>query len=508
MVLFCLLSGCSSIVDSRSQKRPFVEPYYSGQPPQAAALISAKAADRKNTGDELMWRLDEGTILFDAGEYRKSIAAFDRAEELIKSYDQRALLSVRDIGAEAGSAVTNPAALPYRGFYYDRIFLNIYKAMAYMALHDKDGTLVEIRRMRETQKSVETKFKAEISRAQKEIDAASAENRNRLQRAGVASGDITFGSLMQNAPVKEAYDNSLNNANKLYGSLVNPFGLYLSAIGCMMERNYSEAMVDYRKLYQIAPGNPLIARDYVTCAKLAGDKIPTELAGVGPYNHLMNRGVVYVIFANGRGPALREVKFQIILPYVGYTGFAFPAYEQFKPAISRLDIATGPYLGGSPYSTVTVADVDAIAAREYHDRMPVMVTRIAVSTLTKELLSQGAVQAARGGHKHQNRNDNQMMEFLAYIITGLFKYTFNTADTRCWETLPANIQVAHLPVPPGGILKVIPVFSGNILDAALHTAVNPVGSFEVKIPNTSGITVLYVRSSADRVLTYKVFELN
>ncbi|MHB9139637.1 MAG: hypothetical protein ACYC4Q_09555, partial [Victivallaceae bacterium] len=264
-------------------------------------------------------------------------------------------------------------------------------------------------------------------------------------------------------------------------------------------------------------GNPLIARDYVTCAKLAGDKIPAGLAAA-PYSHSMNSGVVYVIFANGRGPALKEVKFQIILPYVGYTGFAFPAYEQFKPAIARLDIATGPYLGPSHYSTVTVADVDAIAAQEYHDRMPVMVTRIAVSTLTKELLSRAAVQASkgggggRGGGRHRDggrsQDDNQAMTFLAYLLTGLFKYTFNTADTRCWETLPANIQVAHLPVPPGGVLKVIPVFSGNVLGAALHTAVNPVGSFDVKIQNTSGITVLYVRSSADKVLTYNVFELN
>jgi hypothetical protein len=395
--------------------------------------------------------------------------------------------------------------------------------MAYMALHDKDGTLVEIRRMRETQKTVEKKFRDEISREQKAIDSATAENRNRMQRAGTPASDITFGGLMQNKPIQDAYNSSLAASNKLYGNLVNPFGLYLSAIGCMMERNYSEAMVDYRKLYQIAPGNPLIARDYVTCAKLAGDKIPKELAGSTPYSHSMNRGVVYVIFANGRGPALREVKFQIILPYVGYTGFAFPAYEQFKPAIARLDIATGPYLGPTQYSTVTVADVDAIAAQEYHDRMAVMVTRIAISTLTKELLSRAAVQAAkngggggggrdrgghggRGGGSHQD--DNQAMTFLAYLLTGLFKYTFNTADTRCWEALPANIQVAHLPVPPGGVLKVIPVFSGNILGAALHTAVNPVGSFDVKIQNTAGITVLYVRSSADKVLTYNVFELN
>jgi hypothetical protein len=294
---------------------------------------------------------------------------------------------------------------------------------------------------------------------------------------------------MQNKPIQDAYNSSLAASNKLYGNLVNPFGLYLSAIGCMMERNYNEAMVDYRKLYQISPGNPLIARDYVTCAKLAGDKIPKELAAAAPYSHSMNRGVVYVIFANGRGPALREVKFQIILPYVGYTGFAFPAYEQFKPAIARLDIATGPYLGPTQYSTVTVADVDAIAAQEYHDRMAVMVTRIAVSA---DQGTVAAVQASKGGGGGRDRgghggrgggshqDDNQAMTFLAYLLTGLFKYTFNTADTRCWEALPANIQVAHLPVPPGGVLKVIPVFSGNILGAALHTAVNPVGSFDVK----------------------------
>ena len=61
-----------------------------------------------------------GTV-FHTGDFKGCIDNIRTAEELILDYDDRATVSVRDVGAEAGTAVTNLNTLPYRGFCRDRI---------------------------------------------------------------------------------------------------------------------------------------------------------------------------------------------------------------------------------------------------------------------------------------------------------------------------------------------------------------------------------------------------
>ncbi|MCX6983351.1 MAG: hypothetical protein NT118_01180, partial [Lentisphaerae bacterium] len=127
-------TGCSSVFTARSQKEDLMKVYASGDYEKAVLLVNKKADDRAGTGDELMWRLEQGKIKFDAGDYKGSLMAFEKCETLIKEFDDRATINAREAGAETGSAFTNQNALPYRGYNYDRILLNTYKALDYFAL--------------------------------------------------------------------------------------------------------------------------------------------------------------------------------------------------------------------------------------------------------------------------------------------------------------------------------------------------------------------------------------
>ncbi|MBN1863640.1 MAG: hypothetical protein JW808_01930, partial [Victivallales bacterium] len=96
----CLfLSGCSTIMDARGQKEPFMVKYYSGDFKGAAEMLASKSEARLDTGDELAWRLDEGSASFTAGLYDVSLKAFERCEAIIKDYDERAVVSARDGGS-------------------------------------------------------------------------------------------------------------------------------------------------------------------------------------------------------------------------------------------------------------------------------------------------------------------------------------------------------------------------------------------------------------------------
>ncbi|GAW86001.1 conserved hypothetical protein [Bathymodiolus platifrons methanotrophic gill symbiont] len=482
-----LSTGCSSIIDARKQKIPYMETYYSGGIELAATDLTEKSEDRSDTGDELMWALEAGTANYTAGRYQKSLSEFEQSERLIQDFDQRAVLNARAAGSKVGSALTNPNALPYQGMYLDRVMLNAYKAFNYFALNDSVGAQVELRRMREAQKQVVKKFADEIQASQKEIDAQVRKNQQESRSFGNENTSVPFSTIVKNSAVNEAYTTSANKANKLYGSPANPFVSYFSALGYLIENNYAEALVDFRNLYRMNPHNKLIQRDYVTAATRIGSELPMELAGIQPFDYALNNKIVFVVLFNGRAPALKQEKFQIVLPYVGYTGIAFPKYEYFPVLLPGLDVGYRFNNKEQTARTELVSDFDAIMSQEYHDKLPSMITRLVISTLTKEMASYAIVHAA-------NQSGRGEAQIAAYVLTGAYKFMFNTADTRGWETLPKEVQVTHVPIPDDGVLRVSPIGMGG-------------QSREIVLKKDTNIAIVYIRALSANKLNYKLIEL-
>jgi len=512
LIAMAIGSGCSSIIDAHSQKTELMTVYDGGNLQAAMVDVGARSESRKDSGDAVMWFLEEGAIRFDSGEYEKSIHAFDQAEQKISDYDHRASVSTRDVGAEAGSAITNLNALPYKGMFYDRILLNGYKALDYFMLGKPDDARVELRRMRDMQNNVVKLFQAQIDQEQKEIAKDQAElqkdapslnlqtqaapkdqkPKSSYDSAKSANGEkekkedppISTETIMDNEAVKAAMTEAKQKSEKTYGNLANPFATYLSAIGYLYERNTSEALVDLRNLYRMEKSNPLTNRDYVTIGRQLGEALPEELKSVQPYPYSLTSNVVYVIFANGRGPALKQTKLQIILPWVGYTGIAFPQYEYYKATYTGMRVTAD----GQAHQSVLVADMDNVASQEYVNRLPVMITRIVISYLTKEAASLVATQAAS--------SQGIGMAIVAYGATGIYKYLFNTADTRCWETIPKEYQLVHLPIPADRKITITPL-AGTMTEQSIN----------VELKKSTRFAIVYVRGGSSKILTQKVIEL-
>jgi hypothetical protein len=483
------ICGCSSIIDAHKQKMGMMEMYDSGNFTSASEYVNKKAESHSGTGDQVMWALEAGTIDFDAGNYEQSLKHLEQAEQLIKDFDRRAEISFRDAGAEAGSALTNLNALPYRGFCYDRILLNSYKALAYFALNKPSAAMVELRRMRYTQQEVYREFEQQIEQQRKEIELQQAENRKKSAEAGQQqNGEVSFDAIRRSKQVEAVIKDLEVRSENAYGAMMNPFATYMSALGFLYQGNYGEAVVDFRNLYRMNKNNPLTNRDYVSVAtRLGGERLPEELAQVKPLDYPLDRNIVFVIFANGRGPALIQEKFWLILPWVGYTGLAFPRYEYYKAFFQKLEICGGG--GSKPVDTLLLADMNKIASQEYKQRLPVMITRIVISYLTKEVASLAITQVAAAG--------DPWVQLGAYAATGVYKYLFNTADTRCWETLPGQYQLAHIPIPPDRKLSITPV-----------PQTSAAKSFEVQLKNDTRFAIVYVRAIEAGAFTYKTFEFN
>ncbi len=411
--------------------------YTSGDMEEAVKLADKKAENRAGTGDELMWRLEQAKIKFDAGDYKGSLSIFEKCEQLIKEFDDRAAINAREAGAEVGAAFTNQNALPYSGFNYDRILLNTYKALGYYALGDPNGAGVEMRRAYERQKEAEKKFADEIKKKDEE-------NQKEAAKAGQ---NVSFETVQGEHPeVKKSYDDMKAMSNKTYGALMNPFVTYMSGIRYMMDGNVAEAEVDFRNLYKMDVENKLAQQYYVTLANRMGSKVPKEISSVKPFDFSLSGNVVYVIFENGLVPALKEQKFELILP-TGYSGIAYSELEFYNPTLGGVEVKDS---SGKVYRTATISAMNSVVSQEYQEIFPGMITRLVISTLIKEGATAAAyVAASQAG----DATATTLAVIGVWITTSIYKYTFNTADTRCWQTLPCEYQVTQLPRPKDGILK-------------------------------------------------------
>ena len=100
-----LLTGCSTIVNAHRQKQDLMHNYIAGAREQALEELEFKLrpstalnSSRTDTGDEIMWRLEAGSLNLVTGHDDRSIRHFSRAEELIEDFDERALLNLREAG--------------------------------------------------------------------------------------------------------------------------------------------------------------------------------------------------------------------------------------------------------------------------------------------------------------------------------------------------------------------------------------------------------------------------
>ncbi len=471
--LAMVLCGCSTIFDSRSQKKPMMLLYASGKFDEAATLTKAKSESRKNTGDAFMWQLEEGSACFAEGKYKESLSAFREAEKTANDFEKRAVVSARDGAAEGGAVITNQNAFPYKGNYCEKILLNAYKALDYFALGDSEGARVELRRMYERQKEARDEFEDDIENAEKEA------NKNKYNSANIING------VPEMKQINQIVD---KQSNRALGDFVNPFATYLSAIGYLSGNDYGGATVDFRNLYKMAKTNKLIQRDFATCAKMSAMDVPPELSSVKPYDYSLTNDVIFVIFANGLAAAKKAITIHLVLPppVTGYFGVAFPVLEYFPKPYKGLTVTDSC---GNSVRTEVVAEMDPIISREYKKALPGMIIRIFISVAAKETANYFALKEAK------KQGDG------AYWVTvaamSAYKYAFNTADTRCWQMLPKEYQIAHLKKPKNGKLKIEAIASNGSVQTK-----------EIKVDNNKKMTILYVNSPGQGVLSVRAFEFN
>lgn len=456
--LFILLgTGCQTYKD---QNKSMTSAWNQGNVTDAVKEYTIKADKGKNSKDAIVWRLEQGTALRAAGQFKESITAFEAAEEKINKYEDSAKVKV---GREAMALMSNQAQLPYEGRAYDKILLNTYKALNYLQLGEPDKARVEFIRAQQRQDEAVEINKARIEKAEAQLQLAKEKEKQKFDTDKVKD-DPKFKTQFDGAY-------AFLDQYKAEANYKNPAAVYLHGLFFMAASTGSAdlelAKHSFDEVIGMAGENKFIQEDEELLKQIfAGQATPPT---------------TYVIFETGRAPIRDQIRIDLPLFIVGarnvpYVGAAFPTLKPQDGHISSLQVIAGE----TNVSTVLLASMDAIVGGEFKNELPTIIAKTMASTLAKAA-------AAYAINKGADNRD-AMAGLFAQLFTGIYQAAVNIADTRTWTTLPKEFQVCRISTPADRKIQL--TSSDGQLKTEITVAEGTINLIYVKAINTTSPLII------------------
>lgn len=438
-LLFATLQGCTT----GPELDALVHLHRSGKHDAAVALLQDKDVrdELKGDRDGLLWRLEAGKILQDAGLHEESERQFRAADRRLREFDAEPTIR---IGGELGALVTNPAARAYRGTEYDRILLECYRAWNQLALGDFSEALVHCRRG----------FVRQSEAVERNAERIADE-----QEAAQARG-LELSDLLSDSELDAKTSGSTTHIDPAYADWVNPYATWLAAVLQWIDGDYTNCEVDLRKLGGLLPANSGVATLLADVEDGAVARVPG-----------MTR--VFLIHEAGDAPSRSSESIVLQTPRFGLTPIVLPvlSYAGRQPGALEISDTDGTTIA----RTETVADIEAIVANEYDVRLAGVVLRSFLSVIAKEVVTERLVDADK---KKDGENDGWGL-----LIGNLYKVVSAGCDTRTWRSPSARIEVCQFLIPAGEVAQI------HLLDA-LGTRI---ASYQTE-PQTAPILFVRLRS--------------
>jgi len=372
---------------------------------------------KKNQKDDLLWYLDAGSIERFAKDYNASTFFFDKSEEKIKQYDKEVLAG--KIMANIGAVMTNDTFMDYRPKIYEGILVNTYKGMNFLNENDFSNARVEFNRALERQRRAKEFFAKEISQEKKKIEE---EETKKLKKKKIDPKKVK--KYSQNIKTKSAIEKKYSNlfAFKPYPDFVNPFTSYMSALFFMSVKDYAKAADLFKETYGMINGKE-------PASKYVQDDLNFALKMASSLKTKTSKHYAWVIFENGEGPSKKELRFDIpVFLFTGklyYTGIALPTFKENQAAYSHLVVKNGM----KSIQTKEVASMDKVVKTEFKKRFPTVMARAITRTVAQSLMQYELKK--QGG-------------LIGGLIGAVYQGFMNRADTRQWNMLPKNFQIARI----------------------------------------------------------------
>ncbi len=372
--------------------------------------------------DRVLYLLNKGMVL----RMKRDFTGSNQALEAAKAEMER--LYTASVSENTLSFVVNDATVSYAGDDYEQVLVHLYMALNYLELGQPREARVEALQV-----------------------------------------DLKLREIGEKIPGNKFTEDALSRY--LTGLIYEELG------------EWSDAMIDYRKAYEAykkyqvnfgVPVPDMLKHDLLRLAQRQGLK--DELAqykkefGITPEqkeNHTSEQeGELVFVLNNGLAPIKREKTVSSWAPAPSVVVGNAPR-KPFTPSPVAVSISLPYYesrpnkvlsarisVSGKQASTQLMENIDAIARASLDSRMPAITARSIARAVSK-----GAIQESvdRAGN---NRN-NDAAALIGSFAVRVAAIATERADTRSWLTLPANVQLARLPLPPGSYSVTIELMGAN-----------------------------------------------
>lgn len=427
---FVLLAGCGPSVN----RYLLIDTSLRANDPKGADAVVQKAEKEYGEKSLVLYGMDRGMLLQLAGDYEQSNALLEQAEEELDR------LYTRKIRTETFAFMTNDTALSYEGDPYEQVLVNVLKALNYAVLGQWQDALVEARR-------IDHRLNVLSDRTQEK--GAYREDGFARYLSGIlyeSTGDVNNAFI--------AYRNAYETfeTTRAWAHTTVPHQLRVDLLRTAEALHFTQELAEYRRLFpdtkwetsqslqQLAQvvvisynGRAPRKEDQFLDLPISLDALQLVLLNRGllQANRQSNRGVDTVLYGlNGR-------VVRVALPRL--------APQKTQVPVDRVSLI--PENGTKvTVNTELVHNVTALAEKALSERMAGITVKALARAATKFALAEGAM---RGAQQAAGRDAGPWVGLLVGLLAKGLAVVSEESDKRSWQTLPDEIHLARVWVPPG-----------------------------------------------------------
>ena len=403
-------AGCSSYVSTSAQVRALVQ---SGEYDQALDALG----DLESGGSRLLYLYERGLILHQQNRFAESNEAFGQAEELFED------LYTRSVSREAGALLVNESVREYRGERFEAALVHYYRVMNYLNLGDLESAAVQCRRL---------DHRLDVLSNQE--GASFTDDAFLRYLAGMVyleNGDRNDADVSLRKALEGYRDPGRAHGADLPSRLYCDLAANAAALGAPAEAR------DYRDAGECdAPApdapRPGTLRLFVECGSVAFQSqadVVLPILKNEIHDDLDQEAYARVLAGRYGQPVASDVEVDYLLR------ISMPVLVETPSGIRFVRVGTvGCDTAAAPSLGVLGMDVTDLARRSFEEEQPLLLLRAVARGLAKYLAKEKAEK--EGGEA-------------AGLVVNILGLVTETADTRCWSTLPEKILLAQLDLAPG-----------------------------------------------------------
>ncbi len=389
IAFIAFLTGCTPAVNTQqldvgvAQKESF------------SKVMSEMEKDEGSQGEMWYW-LNLARMYQIQKEYQKSITAFDKAEAILDEYENRAEISLRNIGAGIGSTLFSKGAETYYGKGYERTLMHSLNSINYAMLGNFEGATVEMRKMEKRQEFWLKESESKIMEAQNK----KSELRGNPDTQSMPNG-YSMAKLLEDNEVK----NMVNNYQ-------DAFSYSLSSIVSKLSNDTDYSEISKKRAIALSSNAEFLFNE------------PKKEDGTVDVN---------IIVLSGQAPAQTIEKLRVPFPYTGYVVLDLPSLTSPKKDVADIFISTS----NTQLIVTRLLKTDKMAYKTLKDEFPMEITKSLVRATSKGVVSKQAYD--NGG----------ILGGLASSIIMDATSTLMEKSYRNWEMLPNSGFLSKVSVKRG-----------------------------------------------------------